>query len=357
MNKFEHQIDRFKNITLKRLQALGEENKSYEIDRDDLYFIDECMLCNSYETTLVTDVKYKNTFSFFSTRICNNCLFTYRSISPSLSWFKKCWKKIVLDNVQVFNPEMENIRSNEYEKYLHLIQKYISSGKILDIGSAYGSGAKFLQKNGYEVHCVEAEDNRANYIENNLNLPVVGRALEDFSSNEKYDAIVFSHCLEHLDNPCIVLPKIKNLLKPNGVLYLEVPILWNIVNWVESFYLPHKTYFTEENLKRLLIQNGFSVLDVVYQKRSPTDPVNMGLLLGLSNNHESNIFENRYIGDLNNAIDLFKINFPLSEFLTHGKKIEYNVDSIGHFYHTIRMDQNHLSYDSSRDQFVFIKND
>lgn len=47
--------------------------------------------------------------------------------------------------------------------------------------------------------------------------------VENFQFDEKYDCIWLSHVIEHLLRPDQALQKIKELLKPEGFVLIEVP--------------------------------------------------------------------------------------------------------------------------------------
>ena len=51
-------------------------------------------------------------------------------------------------------------------------------------------------------------------------------------SGEKYDLVLFAHCLEHLDEPSVVMNRISDLVNDDGLLHLEVPIVGDVVNWM-----------------------------------------------------------------------------------------------------------------------------
>lgn len=84
----------------------------------------------------------------------------------------------------------------------------------------------------------------------------------------KADLLSAFHVLEHDDDPAALLDRFKRYLRPRGVVVLEVP---NVrcagtrlfgANW-DNWYLPfHRTHFSEESLRCLLIENGFEILSI-----------------------------------------------------------------------------------------------
>jgi SAM-dependent methyltransferase len=117
------------------------------------------------------------------------------------------------------------------------------------------------------------------------------RALEKFTFYEgpieetlpklapmSFDAILIISVLEHLSDPCLVLKSARGMLKPSGVLMINVPT-WLGKNFLEfsAFRLglspkvemdDHKMYYDKRDLWPLLVRAGFkpSQLKLRYHK-------------------------------------------------------------------------------------------
>ena len=152
----------------------------------------------------------------------------------------------------------------------------------MDIGAANGTGSVLFRESGYDVDCIEPEDNKASIIVNKHKLSLVADDVEEFLSRthiKQYDVVIFAHCLEHLDNPVEVMRKIRHAIKSDGILYLEVPMLKNYVTWSDALYLTHKSNFTEEALRYLTETCGFEVLETRYLRHSRSEPLDFGMVL------------------------------------------------------------------------------
>ena len=207
------QIDTFKTKAIERLDAQGEALNHYHIDESDLTKLDHCTLCASENISRLTEVYLEARLNFLSTSVCNDCAHMFRSIFPSIKWFKRCWKQIATTKLEVFSAEIETIRKNRYENYYETLSKYIQSGRLLDVGAAYGTGTKVFRDHGFEVAAIEPEDDRANYINNYFNIPVMAESIDEMQADgEKYDLIIFAHCLEHVDDPTTAVLQLRNLL-------------------------------------------------------------------------------------------------------------------------------------------------
>lgn len=72
-----------------------------------------------------------------------------------------------------------------------------------------------------------------------------------------YTSAICTEVLEHVADPGPCLAEIRRVLKPRGVLYLTVPMLWPL------HYEPHDYYrYTPYSLRYLLEKNGFEVVEI-----------------------------------------------------------------------------------------------
>jgi hypothetical protein len=192
---------------------------------------------------------------------------------------------------------------------------------------------------------VEAEDDKAYYAEKALGIAVHATSIEEFMrAGRRYGLIIFAHCLEHVDDPVVVMAGVRNLLDPErGVLYLEVPVVWSIVTWSDALYLAHKSNFTERNLLALARRNGFEVLEKLYYQDAQDEPWNLGLVLraagepaGGASPASGEPGDGYSIGDL---ARLYRRKLPVSRVPPLGEVLRYSVPYIDHFYYTLRLDR------------------
>jgi SAM-dependent methyltransferase len=148
--------------------------------------------------------------------------------------------------------------------------------KALDIGSGYGFFSKAALEQGFQVVAVNPA-RAENHIFQQLNgVEPIPRFFEEVDFGpEKFDLVILSQVLEHLLDPLHVLVKVRNLIKPEGVLAIAVPnvdaLLIKILKSRSSFLgLPgHIIHFSRRGLSALVRRAGFEVNLHTYVSRIP----------------------------------------------------------------------------------------
>jgi 2-polyprenyl-3-methyl-5-hydroxy-6-metoxy-1,4-benzoquinol methylase len=100
------------------------------------------------------------------------------------------------------------------------------NGNCLELGSFKGDFTKRLIPYFNDITCVEASDEAIKIAKQNLdsNITYFNSLFETVNLSKKYDNIILTHVLEHIDNPEELLSRIKNeWLSENGKLFLVCP--------------------------------------------------------------------------------------------------------------------------------------
>ena len=99
-----------------------------------------------------------------------------------------------------------------------------SEMKILELGPAEGVMTKELIRFDSSLTVIEAAPHFCEELrEKYKNINVHQALFEKVEINKKFDAIVLGHVLEHVEEPKLILQKIRNWLKPNGIVLCAVP--------------------------------------------------------------------------------------------------------------------------------------
>lgn len=352
-------VDISKRLALAGLAAKKQEQQTYPIAKKDLLYISRCPFCQSSRLKHLTEVSLTSGLLFFRTSICKDCVFVFRSISPSFSWFKKCWKMIDTGKLEVFNPVAEKYKKLRYKEYLKMLRKHIHHGSALEIGGGYGTGTKLFRKAGFRMEVVESEISKAHYIQKSLKIPVVSDDIVHFlnTTKNKYDLIIFSNCLEHLDHPIIVMNKLKRILKPEGFILLAVPVLWDYINWADALYLTHKVNFDQEHLLALALDSGFEALEMKYVPYFfDTSREIVFILTDTTRPSPLSIkpTPHKQRDLISKITKLYRHNLPFSSNLLKKDTLRYQVPHIDQFFQTVNLDNKTILPPRSKNGFIKI---
>lgn len=138
-----------------------------------------------------------------------------------------------------YNSELDDTENAENEKYaytfdfdvlhpymLRSFEPFFRQGSLLEMGSYKGRFTRRLLPYFDDVTCVEAADAAINEAKFNLgdHVQFVHALFEEVVLPKRYDNIVLTHVLEHLEDPVLVLKRINDeWLAEDGRLFLVCP--------------------------------------------------------------------------------------------------------------------------------------
>lgn len=138
---------------------------------------------------------------------------------------------------------------------------------ILDIGCGDGKLLLELQKAGFKnLTGIDPFLKTENIIQKHLKL----LKSNTYDLDGKYDIIMLNHVLEHIPNQHKTLKEISNLLSPNGVLLIRIPIAgtyaWNKfkTDWVQLDTPRHFYLHTLNSFSLLASKNNFKITDYYF---------------------------------------------------------------------------------------------
>lgn len=194
----------------------------------------KCIICGSEDKEKLPFDEHYYKDKFYPLVKCLNCGLFYRSLQPDKKIIQKLYEDPFYFDSEyrggVENSYVENEKTylKEAKRFIKKIKKYKRSGKLLEIGCAGGYFLKAARKAGYDVMGVEISKEMCDFANNRLRLKVLNGFFEDIDfGSEKFDIIYGAHVLEHMFNPLDSLKKIKKMLKPDGILVIEVPATFN----------------------------------------------------------------------------------------------------------------------------------
>ncbi len=156
---------------------------------------------------------------------CSSCGLGWTEPAPSWDQIGRWYPATYYGKENVrFNPLIERLVRWFRLRRARVIAGLVPPGTVIDIGCGRGFMLSFLRELGFHPEGVELSDAAAWHARNRLQIDVhVGDALEVPVQPGQAQAIVLWHSLEHVNAPWAVLARMKDLLKPGGILVVAVP--------------------------------------------------------------------------------------------------------------------------------------
>lgn len=152
---------------------------------------------------------------------------------------------------------------------MNKIKKYLGDN-ILDFGCGPGFFVNILNKKKFNACGIDISDyaiqtGRKKYKANLLQISNL-----KLLKKESFDSITLFDVLEHLADPCFVLNKLHNLLRPDGRIIIKVPDITSFVHRINFWYgkirntnsmhVPcYITHFSKKTLQLFLEKNNFKI--------------------------------------------------------------------------------------------------
>jgi SAM-dependent methyltransferase len=223
-----------------------------------------CNLCGFDETDLIV---MQNEYRMVE---CRQCGLIYVNPRPSAEALiqlyngyhqrenkdESTWARLMMPNFREIASRLNDI--------------FPGKGKLMDIGCGYGHFIELMQERGWTVSGVEPSVNTSGYARSK-GLDVRRATIEDVSFPEDFFEVVTAfYVLEHLFDPLAALIKIRETLKPGGIIVLRIPHTTPIVKLLghvgirnNLYDMPFHLYdFSPLTIRRILEKAGFENIKV-----------------------------------------------------------------------------------------------
>jgi ubiquinone/menaquinone biosynthesis C-methylase UbiE len=200
---------------------------------------------------------------------CQKCGLMMTDI-PAKQSQKKVNAQVYSDEYLKLYEERQLLLIKRFASKVKLIDKLSSGGNILDVGCSTGlflqSLDKFSQKewNKYGIDINKKSIDLAN--QKKLGKILCSDLHHKYFSDNFFDVVTCFDVLEHDTNVKENLKEIRRILKPNGVLVIQVPNKNSLMaklcgdNWDWWSVPDHVYHFSPYLLKKILIDNGFTLM-------------------------------------------------------------------------------------------------
>lgn len=134
--------------------------------------------------------------------------------------------------------------------------------RLLEVGVGSGSFLNAARKQGFEVMGCDLSLPICTRVSRRFGIGMHSEPLSTLTGENRFDAIVMNHVLEHVHQPIAFMKDVRRLLAPGGVVHVAVPNIacWEAVLSGWTSYEPyHLTYFDPQTLSRTILAGGLAI--------------------------------------------------------------------------------------------------
>lgn len=147
------------------------------------------------------------------------------------------------------------------EKVVESMEKFIPSGKLLDVGCATGDFLA-VAKSRYSVEGLELSQWSSD-IAKKRGFTVHTCTLSELPKEEKYEVVTLFGVIEHFESPAVEIARISRLVRPGGYVFIWTG---DIDSWLARvlgrkwWYIQgqHIQFFSRRSLDRVFSDAGFA---------------------------------------------------------------------------------------------------
>jgi len=157
-----------------------------------------------------------------------------------------------------------DVWNQHHEAFASFVTKFSSIESVLEIGGLHGYLAKkSLAKKDLSWTIIEPNP----IISSDIPAKIIRGFFDDkFTSEDKYDAIVHSHVLEHIYDPLVFMQHVANFMKKDSLLIMSVPNLESMLrnNYTNCLNFEHTFFASKYYVDYFLEHFGYEILEHEY---------------------------------------------------------------------------------------------
>ncbi|NBJ11438.1 class I SAM-dependent methyltransferase [Microvirga arsenatis] len=173
---------------------------------------------------------------------------------------------------------LKPVRLANFKELLDACSDVAPKGTLLDVGCAHGWFIQAAEARGYKGVGIEPDSSMA-ALSRKAGIHVIeGYFPEALPDGARYDVITFNDVFEHLPDVNKMAQSIRERLTPSGVVIINLPVTDGTIfrlsrmaaqlgmkgslarMWQQGLPSPHLSYFSTENLPRLMERHGFRLV-------------------------------------------------------------------------------------------------
>ena len=241
-------------------------------------FVKSCPLCTSPSfKDFLTGRDYFLSGETFQICKCTTCGFLFTNPRPDKTEIVKYYESAEYLSHHaarngIFAALYRRVRKNNIRKKYRLVKKYSFGNNILDLGCGTGEFIAYCSKMGLQSSGIEPNEKARSFGIHSLKQDIHPESYLEEIPVDRFDIITLWHVLEHVHELNERISRLKEILKPGGILVIAVPNCdsWDAKKYKEywaAYDLPrHLFHFSKETLKILVEKNRFNLIGIIPMK-------------------------------------------------------------------------------------------
>lgn len=208
---------------------------------------------------------------------CGSCGLVYQSPRPTPQtmryYYEDCYSGESEEEMRRFQLESSLSRLMSFYRVVTIekVRKIKPGDAVLDVGASYGAFINYVrQERGVEAYAIDLDPGSIEKFVNKEDIDVrCGDLLEQGYPDGHFDVVTLFETLEHVYEPVETLSEIRRILKPGGLVSVEVPnwdgltrVIFGM-NWLPLLLPTHLQHFSRRHLAMCAERAG---LEVVHQQ-------------------------------------------------------------------------------------------
>ena len=168
-------------------------------------------------------------------------------------------------------PNVADIRPAEKLWKVEKLEEFVGGGRLLDVGFGFGAMMKAAASRGlWQVWGIDPSPASVRFVREAWGLNVQCRSVFEMDFPPAFfDAVCMDNVLEHIDRPVGCMRAVSRVLRPGGVVFVDVPRIRGLTSRLWRTYLKifpkeghpdtygHIFFYTKKSISILLEKTGF----------------------------------------------------------------------------------------------------
>ncbi len=252
-------------------------NRKFIINKD-TESINICENCQNNNT--VNDKRYSTFLGLvkpYEVKKCTKCSLRWLSPRPTQQAYKELYSAENYFSASTGHKDYDislERRNNQFDKRLTKIREYFcknSTIELLDVGAANGFFVNKALLAGFNASGIELSDDMRKEAQQKYGVTLLSGTLDNLGTRDQYDVVHINHVFEHVQSPEYTMCLLYSLLKPNGLLVLEVPqqfdndierikrLLGQKKTVFDAYSLHHTYFYSPKTLSSIITRSGFTI--------------------------------------------------------------------------------------------------